>query len=184
MRKWLLAPAAVGLILAGCGGPNDEPALADRPAAAPASASPASLTKDAPTQATAKQATHSTLVGRWKGEIVFPKSSKKKNPQDEMAEAMAKAFLSDLWIEFSADGTFKMNMMFPIEGRFEHKGNEVHLTPEKMMGMDLEEFAKMGGEGTKVEVNEKPMVLEVSKDGATLRAKGEKDDGELVFRRA
>lgn len=183
MRSWFFAPAAIGLLLAGCGGPQAETSPSERAASAAPTAAQTSLRKAAREAVPASPAAKSSLVGRWKGELVFPKSSEKKSPQDEMAEAMAKAFLSDLWIEFSEDGKFKMNMMFPIEGRFEHKGNQVHLTAEKMMGMDLEEFAKMGGEGTKVEVREEPMILELSKDGQTLRAKGETDEGELIFRR-
>jgi hypothetical protein len=185
MRTWHFASFALTLLFAGCAHPPQEGALSDA-GARPHPATQASLPTPVPDQAKGATQTHTgrSLVGRWKGELVLPKPSGKTDPQQEMAEAMAKAFFSDLWIEFSEDGSFKMNMMVPIEGRFKQKGNEVHLTPEKMMGMDVDDLAKMGESGGKGAVGKEPLVLVMSKDGKTLQAKGNTDEGKLIFRRA
>lgn len=125
------------------------------------------------------------LVGRWKGELVLPKKKGKPSPEDELAEAMAKAFLSDLWIEFKEDGTFKMNMMVPIEGKYQARRDLVHLVPESIMGISKHDLNKMDGNEGKVSWSDEPLILEISKDGKTLRVKDENGaQGELVFTRA
>ncbi|MER3412818.1 MAG: hypothetical protein C4341_00985 [Armatimonadota bacterium] len=125
------------------------------------------------------------LVGRWKGELVLPKKEGKPSPEDEFAQAMAKAFLSDLWIEFDEDGSFKMNMMVPVEGKYRQAGNSVHLTPETVMGMKVGDLGKMNGNDAGVLIESKPLILEISKDSDTLRTKdGNGGEGELVFTRA
>lgn len=125
------------------------------------------------------------LVGRWKGELILPKKKGKPSPEDEFAEAMAKAFLSDLWIEFNEDGTFRMNMMVPIEGKYQRETNSVHLIPESIMGLSKDDLKKMSENGGNVSMSDEPLILEISKDGKTLRVKDETEgQGELVFSRA
>lgn len=122
------------------------------------------------------------LVGRWKGELALPKKKGKPSPEDEFAEAMAKALLSDLWIEFNEDGTFKMNMMVPIEGKYQARRDLVHLVPESIMGMSKDDIKKMNENSAKASLNDEPLILEISKDRNTLRVKDENGgQGELVF---
>lgn len=186
MGKWMSGLAAAALLVVGCSGTPDQHADSS---AGVKSNSADRLARQYETKQTSSprgaKAENFQLVGRWKGELVLPKKEGKPSPEDEFAEAMAKAFLSDLWVEFDEDGTFKMNMMVPIEGKYKQNGNSVHLTPETVMGMTMDDMKKLEGDGATVSMNEEPLILEISKDGKTLRAKDENGgEGELVFTRA
>gem|GEM_PF-4068001 len=185
MGKWTSGLAAAALLVVGCSGTPDQHADSS---AGVKSNSADRLARQYETKQTSspKGAKENfQLVGRWKGELVLPKKEGKPSPEDEFAEAMVKAFLSDLWVEFNEDGTFKMNMMVPIEGKYQKKGSAVHLIPETVMGMSKEDMQKMQGEGASASMSDEPLILEISKDGNSLRAKDENGgEGELVFTRA
>lgn len=176
---------AVALLVLGCSGASDQHADSSVGVESNSAERLARLyeTKQASSPRDAK-ADSLHLVGRWKGELILPKRKGKPKPEEEFVEAMAKAFLSDLWVEFKEDGTFKMNMMVPIEGKYKLKGASVHLTAETMMGMTMDDLEKMGGAASAA-MSKEPLILEISSDGKTLRAKGKNgDEGELVFTRA
>jgi hypothetical protein len=109
---------------------------------------------------------------------------------DQMAEAFAQgmAEMMSFALTIKEDKTFAMTMMFfPVEGRWEQKGNQIWLHPETVMGMTREQMQEMGGPDAKVKMeNEEPLVLKISQDGQSLVAidpKGEFGSEELVFKR-
>lgn len=184
MGKWMLGLAAVTLLVVGCSGSPDqyaEPSVSVKSNSADRFAPQHEVKQASSSKA---KADHFQLVGRWKGELVLPKKKGDPSPEEKFAEAMAKAFLSDLWVEFNEDGTFKMNMMVPVEGKYQQKGSSVHLTPETVMGMSMDDLKKMEGDGDSVTMKQEPLILEISKDGKSLRAKSANGgEGELVFTR-
>ena len=109
---------------------------------------------------------------------------------DQMAEAFAAgmAEMMSFALNIKEDKTFSMTMMFfPVEGKWEQKGEQLWLHPETVMGMSKEELAKMGGENGQANMNnDEPLVLKITDGGKALVAvdpKGEFGSEELVFRR-
>ena len=128
-----------------------------------------------------------SLVGKYKGELKMPESSK-DDPMAKMGEAMMGMFSFDL--ELKEKDEFTMTMVFiPISGNWSVSGNVVTLTPKTVMGLTPEEFAKQKekenkGTTSKPDDMKKPIRLEIQSDGS-LKALddigGEKSPGDLIF---
>jgi hypothetical protein len=128
------------------------------------------------------------LVGKWKGEVKMPESSK-DDPMAKMGEAMMSMMAMDL--ELKADKKFTlMVFIIPISGDWSLSGNVVTLQPTTVMGLTPEEFAKQQakeGEKPTGDPNDvkKPMRLEVQPDGKSMKALddigGQKSQGDFIF---
>ena len=132
-------------------------------------------------------ASQQTLVGKYKGELKMPETSK-IDPMAKMAEGMMGLFTFDL--ELKAESKFTMTvMMMPIDGEWTLSGKTITLTPKTVMGLTPEELkkenAKKGSTMAKDDSMEKPIRLEVQADGKSLKAidnvTGDKAPGELIF---
>jgi hypothetical protein len=115
-----------------------------------------------------------------------PKNEEERMAQemgDAFAEAMGSMMSFDLTI--NEDKTFTLVMMFfPIEGHWVQNGDRIVLTPEKVMGMSAEDFAKQ--EGASSSMNSEPLELQILPNGGGLKAidpKGELGQEELLFKR-
>ncbi|MBC8063992.1 MAG: hypothetical protein H7Y17_04125 [Chlorobia bacterium] len=130
----------------------------------------------------------SNLVGKWKGEVKMPATTK-DDPMAKMGEAMLGMFTFDL--ELKAENKFTLTMVFiPIEGEWSMSGNVVTLTPKTVMGLTPDEFAKeqakqKNNTTSKTEDMRKPIRLEVQADGKSMKALddlgGQKSQGDLIF---
>ncbi len=105
---------------------------------------------------------------------------------EEFAKAMASAFaeMMTMELDIEKDGTFKMSMMgMPMEGKWKQSAQSLCLVPEKFLGMTSEDFVK---QGDKAAVDNKPLILQISPDGATLigRDPDGVDPTVLEFKRA
>ncbi len=122
-----------------------------------------------------------TLVGKWKGELKMPETSK-DDPAAKLGEAFASMMLGSLSLEFKTEDTFSLSLMgIPVEGKVKRDGNKLTLTPETAMGMTVEE-AKKQNPMAKTD----PMEAEISADGKeiTLKDKDSKpSEGVMVFKR-
>ena len=159
-----------------------------------------SVTSIAPTPGSNKLPAKS-FFGDWeakidmKAEMEKEREKRKNDPNydpsmEQFGEAFAEgmAQMMSFALSIKEDNSFMMTMMFfPVEGRWEQKGDTIWLHPEKVMGMSKEELAKMAGPDGKVDMkNDEPLVLRLSADGKTLTAhdpKGEFGSEELVFTR-
>lgn len=143
----------------------------------------ASLADDSPSSATNSSKLSGTL---WKAKLGKEESEKgkSKDGMEKLADGMGDAMMSmmSMELEFPTESTFKMSMMgVPIEGEVKRSGRTLTLTPEKIMGLTKEEAAKLGNKPT----DDRPMVLELTADGKSLKMKPEsKDAGEVVFERS
>jgi len=110
------------------------------------------------------------LVGNWKGSLQLPKSS--NAAADGMANAMVSAMASNITLNLKGDGTFSMNMIFPIEGNWSVTGSKLSLIPTKLMGMSVDDMKKQqpanGSTMAASSSAQKPLVFDVSADGKTL----------------
>jgi hypothetical protein len=135
-------------------------------------------------------ASQQSLVGKYKGEVKMPESSK-DDPMAKMGEAMLGMFTFDLELKEANKFTL-MFLFFPIEGEWSVSGNVVTLTPKTVMGLTPEEAAKQNEKDNKgdkaspqdIEKMKEPIRLEVQPDGS-LKALGdiggEKTPGDLLF---
>jgi hypothetical protein len=136
--------------------------------------------------------TEASLVGTYKGEIKMPEASK-DDPMAKMGEAMLGMLAGSLKLELKADHKFTLVMMLPISGDWSLSGNTVTLTPTTVMGLTFEEARKEqekqqkagGGTLMKTDDQDKPIQLQVSPDGKTLKgvdeSSGPASKGELIF---
>ncbi len=114
----------------------------------------------------------SSIVGKWKGSATAATDGS-KDPTAGLAAGMASA----MTIEFKADNTFDMSMIFPINGTWTQSGNTVTLTPKSVMGITP---------GANDNANNKPISFTLSGDGQTLTPQdaGDTSKGSIVFKRA
>jgi hypothetical protein len=107
------------------------------------------------------------FVGTWVG-VEAIANKKPSTDEEKQEEQLIQTMLKTMRFEFRPDYTFKMRMMFEMEGNWKREGDELVLQPTKMMGLG-------GGES-----QNDPMRLKI--DGDKLTLKGEKaDEGTLVF---
>ena len=120
------------------------------------------------------------LAGSWKGTMAAP-AGKENDPGVKMTQSL----VGNITLDLAPDSSFKMSMVFPLEGTWTVADNKISLTVTKAMGMTLEELKKKNpasGNGL-----DKPMVLDVSADSKTLTAEnpaGTPNSGALTFARA
>ncbi|MBX7134055.1 MAG: hypothetical protein K1X67_15385 [Fimbriimonadaceae bacterium] len=117
------------------------------------------------------------LVGKWGGVIEMPplgpNATQEEKDEVKMTEQMSKSLELDL----RGDGTFKLDMMFEMEGKWKREGAKVTMTPTKMMGMEMTE------EDMKKDGNE-PMVGEISDGDKTITVlHKDPKKGKLVLRK-
>lgn len=149
---------------------------------------------------TAEPGKYVSFYGRWQAKIDMKaemeaekakraaEGKKEDDPAAQMGEAMMEAMGSMMAFDLTIneDKTFSMVMMFfPIEGKWQQKGDRLYLYPEKVMGMSPEEFAKKEG-GTVSKADKEPLVLKIAPDNSALIAVDGKDKlgkDEMVFTR-
>lgn len=101
------------------------------------------------------------LVGDWGGVIemppLAPDATEAEKDEHKMTEQMGKSVTLDV----HGDGTFKLDMMVEIEGKWKREGSKITMTPTKMMGMEMteEDMKKNGNE---------PMVGEITDGDKTI----------------
>jgi hypothetical protein len=106
-----------------------------------------------------------------------------KMPADSKSsgmEGMAKAMLESMKLELKADGTFNLNMIFEMSGKYTVNGNTIRLTPDKIMGQSIEELKKQPG----AKVNQADLEMEILEGGKKLKPiskNATKDVGEFIF---
>ena len=110
-----------------------------------------------------------SVVGHWTVEV----------PAEAASNPMAASMSKMVTLEFPDEKTFKLTMIFPIEGTVAVSGTHVTLTPTKVMGMDPK---SMGGSAD----SQTPMQADLSSDGNTLTIQpgaNSKDGKPIVFKR-
>jgi hypothetical protein len=93
------------------------------------------------------------------------------------------AMIGDVELEFPSEDRFSITMMgMPMEGNVKRSGNDITLTPDRIMGMSIEEFKKQQGNGT---TSDEPLKLTMSADGKSMLAKPAKaTETPMTFNRA
>lgn len=145
----------------------------------------------------------SSIAGKYKGEIELPKKEETKDAKadttkdlgkdlgEAMAEGLTDVFTSiiSMELEITPDDKFTLSMMgIPVTGSLTRAGDQITLTPEKVMGMTKEEFEKQqAAQGKKVgEQDMSPMKGTVRPDGSIVLEdnKGKAGEGSMVFKKA
>jgi hypothetical protein len=90
-----------------------------------------------------------SVVGHWK---IDPKSVKSptgdpKNPGNALAAGLEQGIMNMFSLDFRADKTFSMTMLFPLEGTYTQTGHKLTLHITKAMGMDIDALNKQNGQG-------------------------------------
>jgi hypothetical protein len=133
-------------------------------------------------------------VGKWKGEFKVPETSK-DDPMAKMAEGLMSMFTFNL--ELMADHKYKLLVLIVnMEGDWSMKGNQITLTPTKIMGLSPEEYKKeqekqksanpMAKSGDSGDIGNEPLILEMQPNG-TMKAilpgdqSAKAGGGDLIF---
>ncbi len=169
MRKIAALCAITSLILAGCGSTATDKPAADGGGSTSA-ASEGRLTASA------------ELAGEWKGKVKAP-PAKEDDIAGKMAEGMAGLF--DFNLEIKPDDTYTMTVMvLPITGKLTRNGEDITLTPEKVMGMTPEEYKKSQPPNQMMkEPDMKPLKGKISSDGKTITIVDKSNGGDIEFTR-
>lgn len=113
------------------------------------------------------------FVGLWKG-VLTPPKGKTKAPGSPEEAAMAKMMAENFEMELHQDNTFDMTMMIDLKGKWSRKKGTLVLTVTEFMGMPDD------GKGSK----NKPLVLNISPDKASLLATNPETGEKMTFKRA
>lgn len=114
------------------------------------------------------------IEGTYKVDLKMPEG-KKDDPAAEFGKAMTgmmQMMFSGSKLEIQSGGRFKITMMgMPVEGPYVLDGKKITLTPDKVMGMTVEEAKKLNPNNT---MDTKPMTGSVSEDFKTITLDSEK----------
>lgn len=171
MRKIAALCAITSLILAGCSG-----TATDKPAGDGGTTPSTSGTSEGRLTASAE------LAGDWKGKVKAA-PAQKDDIAGKMGEAMADLFEFNL--EIKPDDTYTMTVfVLPISGKLTRNGDEITLTPEKVMGMTPEEYKKSQPPNQLgKEPDMSPMKGKISADGKTITVSDKTNNSDIEFTR-
>ncbi|MEQ1821709.1 MAG: hypothetical protein ABL949_04310 [Fimbriimonadaceae bacterium] len=136
---------------------------------------------------TGMQAQESGVDGKWIGKIDMPKG-KSDDPSAKLGEALVGLFV-DIELEIK-DGKYTLSMMgLPMQGDLKVDGTALTFQPKSVMGMTLEEAAKLAESQGKPKAKDmdKPMHGIISADGTRITIQGDasgSQSGLMVFNRA
>lgn len=134
--------------------------------------------------AVAKNAEGKTLVGKWRGKVEIA-PEKKDDPAAKMAESMS-AMFGDFLLEIKEGNAYTLAVMgVPTEGSLAMKGNDLTMTPQKIMGKTIEEFNKLNAKnGKPAQDAGNPMTGTASADGESITViDPKKPETRIVFKR-
>lgn len=101
------------------------------------------------------------LVGTWGGVIEMPPLGPDATEAEKRELKSTEQMSKSLKLDLRGDGTFKLDIMIEIEGKWKREGSKITMTPTKMMGMEMTE------EDMKKDGNE-PMVGEITDGDKTI----------------
>lgn len=173
MRQ-IAAILALSIVLAGCG--NGSSTATPAPSGTTTGSGGAE-------NASGRTTASAPLAGEWKGKIEIP-AAQKDDPGAKLGEAFSE--MMSFKLEIKPDDTYVMTaFVVPITGKLTRNGDEITLTPEKIMGMTPEEYKKANADKPNtMEPDMKPLKGKVNEDNSKITFIDDKDQkGNLVFSR-